>query len=195
MRTAQFDRKTKETNIHLKINLDGTGEHQVATGIGFLDHMLAQLALHGLIDIVLQVSGDLHVDFHHTVEDVALSLGTAVSRALEDRKGIVRMAHALVPMDEALCQVVLDVSGRPYCVFKGQWTGNTVGSISVTLIEHFLQSFSTTLGATLHAQILYGRDDHHKAEALFKALARSLSAATRFDPRREEAIPSTKGVI
>jgi len=195
MRTATIHRQTKETTIQVTLTLDGTGQCQVETGIGFLDHMLAHVAVHGLFDLTVKASGDLHVDAHHTVEDVALTLGGAFDRALNDRAGIVRMGSACVPMDEALAFVVVDLSGRPYTVTEIAWAGPTVGGLPVTLIPHFFESFAVAARANVHARVLYGRDDHHKAEALFKALGRALDAATRLDPRRGEAIPSTKGTL
>jgi imidazoleglycerol-phosphate dehydratase len=195
MRTAKIDRETKETRVQLSLDLDGTGQYQIETGIGFLDHMLSHIAAHGLFDLTVQATGDLHVDPHHTVEDVALVLGQAFAEALGDKAGIVRMGSAYVPMDEALAFVAVDLSGRPYCVAEVAWTGSTVGGIPVTLIPHFFESFAVTARANVHARVLYGRDDHHKAEALFKALGRALDAATRPDPRRGEAIPSTKGTL
>jgi imidazoleglycerol-phosphate dehydratase len=195
MRTAKIDRETKETRVQLSLDLDGTGQYQIETGIGFLDHMLSHIAAHGLFDLTVQAKGDLHVDPHHTVEDVALVLGQAFAEALGDKAGIVRMGSAYVPMDEALAFVAVDLSGRPYCVAEVAWTGSTVGGIPVTLIPHFFESFAVTARANVHARVLYGRDDHHKAEALFKALGRALDAATRPDPRRGGAIPSTKGTL
>ena len=195
MRTADVTRETRETKITLHVNLDGSGRADVATGLGFLDHMLSHVALHGMIDLMVRAAGDLHVDPHHTVEDVALALGTAVDRALGDRAGLVRIASASVPMDEALAFVALDFSGRPYCVVEAAWTGPSMGSLPVTLIPHFLESFAVAARANVHARVCYGRDDHHKAEALFKALGRALDAAVRTDPRRAGVIPSTKGTL
>ncbi|MBN2386458.1 MAG: imidazoleglycerol-phosphate dehydratase HisB [Anaerolineales bacterium] len=195
MRTATISRKTNETDIAVELNLDGSGAHTIATGIGFLDHMLAHLAVHGLFDLVVQAQGDLHVDEHHTVEDVALALGQAFDEALGDRQGIVRTAHAYVPMDEALAFVALDFSGRPACMMEAAWTSPAVGGIATSLFEHFFQSFAVSAHATLHARVVCGRDDHHKAEALFKALARVLDAATLIDPRRAGKVPSTKGTL
>ena len=195
MRTAIIHRQTKETDIQITLDLDGTGQYEVETGVGFLDHMLAHVATHGLFDLTVQASGDLHVDPHHTVEDVALALGQALDQALGDRAGLTRMGSAYVPMDEALAVVAVDLSGRPYCVTEMDWGGPTVGGIPVTLIPHFFESFAVTARANVHARVLYGRDDHHKAEALFKALGRALDAAARPDPRREGAIPSTKGTL
>lgn len=195
MRTAKIHRQTQETEIRITLALDGTGQYQGETGLGFLDHMLAHLAVHGLFDLTVQARGDLHVDAHHTVEDVALALGQAFDQALGDRAGIVRIGMAAVPMDEALAIVVVDLSGRPYAVTEMPWSGPTVGGLPVTLIPHTFESFSVGARANVHARVLYGRDDHHKAEALFKALGRALDAATRLDPRRGGAVPSTKGVL
>jgi len=195
MRKSTFARKTGETDIQVEINLDGQGKTEISTGIGFMDHMLEQIAVHGLFDLRLMAKGDLDIDPHHTVEDIALALGEAINQALGDRRGIIRMGTAVVPMDEALGEVNLDFSGRPYCVFMGEWTGTRIGDIPVTLIEHFFYSLSMRMRATLHLNLRYGRDDHHKAEALFKALGRSLSAASRIDPRRIDEIPSSKGVL
>lgn len=195
MRTAKIHRQTQETDIRITLALDGTGQYQAATGLGFLDHMLAHVAVHGLFDLTVQATGDLHVDAHHTVEDVALALGQAFDQALGDRAGIVRIGMAAVPMDEALAIVVVDLSGRPYTVTEMPWSGPTVGGLPVSLIPHTFESFSVAARANVHARVLYGRDDHHKAEALFKALGRALDAATRLDPRRGGAVPSTKGVL
>ena len=195
MRRSTIKRETKETKIEISLNLDGSGQHDIATGLGFLDHMLTHIAAHGLFDLTVRAEGDLHVDAHHTVEDVALVLGSAFDQALGDRKGIVRMAHAYVPMDETLAFVAVDLSGRPYAVVDVAWTSPAVGGIPTTLWEHFFESFAVTARANVHARVLYGRDDHHKAEALFKALARALDAATQFDPRRAGSVPSTKGMI
>ena len=181
-RTAHINRRTAETEITLHLNLDGAGQHEIATGIGFLDHMLAHLAVHGLFDLTLKATGDLHVDPHHTVEDVALTLGQAFDEALADKKGIVRMAHAYVPMDETLAFVAVDFSGRPYAVIQSEWHTPAVGGIATSLIPHFFESFAAAARCTLHARVLYGRDDHHQAEALFKALGRALDAATQIDP-------------
>lgn len=193
-RTASIQRKTNETNILIELTLDGRGQHDINTGIGFLDHMLTHMAVHGLFDLIIKAQGDLHVDEHHTVEDVSLVLGQVFAEALGDKKGIVRTAHAFVPMDETLARVAIDLSGRPYCVFDADWNTPSVGGIATSLFEHFFESFAVMLRCNLHAQVLYGRDDHHKAEALFKALARSLDAATQIDPR-STGIPSTKGTL
>lgn len=195
MRSAEISRQTNETQIEIRLDLDGSGLHQIDTGIGFLDHMLTHLAVHGCFDLVVQAKGDLHIDVHHTLEDVALALGQAVDQALSDRRGIVRIADCLAPMDETLAQVALDLSGRPYAVVQGTWHSPYVGSVPTTLFPHFFESFATTARCNLHARILYGRDDHHQAEALYKAWARALDAATQIDPRRAGNIPSTKGTL
>ncbi len=195
MRTSQISRKTNETQIEIKLDLDGTGRHEISTGVGFLDHMLIHLAVHGLFDLSVHATGDLHIDVHHTVEDVALALGQAFDQALGDRKGIVRMADCFAPMDETLAQVTVDLSGRPYAVIQADWHTPYVGNIPTTLFPHFFESFAVTSRSNLHARVLYGRDDHHQAEALFKAWARAMDAATQIDPRRAGSIPSTKGMI
>jgi imidazoleglycerol-phosphate dehydratase len=195
MRIANVERTTKETKIEIALNVDGSGRYEIATGLGFLDHMLTHIAAHGLFDLTVRAEGDLHVDPHHTVEDVALVLGSAFDQALGDRKGIARMAHAYVPMDETLGFVAVDLSGRPYAVVDVDWAAPEVGGIPVTLFEHFFASFAVTARANVHARVLYGRDDHHKAEALFKALGRALDAATQRDPRRAGVVPSTKGTL
>jgi len=195
MRLSEVSRKTNETQIEIKLDLDGTGRHEISTGVGFLDHMLTHLAVHGLFDLTVQATGDLHIDVHHTVEDVALALGQAFDKALGDRKGIFRMGDSFAPMDETLAHVAVDLSGRPYAVIQAEWHTPYVGNIPVTLFLHFFESFAVTSRCNLHARILYGRDDHHQAEALFKAWARALDAATQFDPRRGGTIPSTKGTL
>lgn len=195
MRTAEIFRKTNETDIEIKLNLDGVGKYQIATGIGFLDHMLTHLAVHGLFDLTVKAVGDLEIDVHHTLEDVALALGQAFDQALADRKGIIRMGDAFAPMDETLAHVALDLSGRPYAVIQAKWHSPYVGNIPTTLFPHFFESFAVTARCNLHARILYGRDDHHQAEALFKAWARALDLATQTDARRSGSIPSTKGTL
>jgi len=195
MRTAEISRQTNETQIQIKLDLDGTGKHEISTGVGFLDHMLTHLAVHGLFDLTVQAKGDLHIDVHHTVEDVALALGQAFDQALGDRKGIVRMGDCFAPMDETLAHVAVDLSGRPYAVIQAEWHTPYVGSIPATLFPHFFESFAVTARCNLHARVLYGRDDHHQAEALFKAWARALDIATQLDPRRVGSIPSTKGSL
>ncbi len=195
MRIAKIERRTNETHIRIRLNLDGSGQTDLQTGLGFLDHMLHHLAVHGLFDLSLRAEGDLHIDPHHTLEDCALALGTAFDQALDDRKGIVRMGSCYAPMDESLAFVAVDLSGRPYTVFRGAWRADAVGGIPASLFVHFLESFAVTARCNLHARLLYGRDDHHKAEALFKALGRALDAATCLDPRRGGAVPSTKGTL
>lgn len=194
MRTAKINRKTNETEISLSLDLDGKGKCTIDTGIGFLDHMLSHLAVHGLFDLELKARGDLQVDVHHTVEDCALVLGQAFDHALGDRAGILRMGSAYVPMDESLAFVCVDLSGRPYTVVQAEWHGPNVGEVPTSLFPHFLESFAVTARCNLHARVLYGRDDHHQAEALFKAMGRALEQAARPDPRRK-SIPSTKGTL
>ena len=195
MRTAEILRQTNETQIEIKLDLDGTGKHEVSTGVGFLDHMLTHLAVHGLFDLSVKATGDLHIDVHHTVEDVALALGQAFDKALGERKGIVRMGDCFAPMDETLAHVAVDLSGRPYAVVQAEWHTPYVGNIPTTLFPHFFESFAVTSRCNLHARVLYGRDDHHQAEALFKAWARALDVATQMDARRGRTIPSTKGTL
>ena len=195
MRIATLERKTRETQVQVTLNLDGSGQNDVSTGVGFLDHMLRHVVVHGLLDLTVRATGDLEIDPHHTVEDVARTLGACLDQALGDRRGIVRMSHAYVPMDESLAFVVLDLSGRPYAVFEGEWSAPLLGQMPATLAPHFLESLATAGRLNLHARVLYGRDDHHKAEALFKALGRALEMAVRIEPRRAAQIPSTKGVL
>lgn len=195
MRTASITRSTNETEITVTVNLDGSGQHEIATGIGFLDHMLAQVALHGILDITLHARGDLHIDVHHTLEDCGLALGQALDAALGTRTGINRMGAAWVPMDEALAQVVLDLSGRPYAVVHAEWHTPAIGAVPTSLLAHFLESLAVTLRANLHARVAYGRDDHHQAEALFKALGRALLQAVQLEPRRQGVLPSSKGKL
>jgi len=195
MRTAKIDRKTNETEVHLSLNLDGKGIVQVQTGVGFLDHLLRHVAVHGLLDLQLTAQGDLEVDSHHTVEDCALALGRAIDQALGERAGIVRIASAYAPMDETLAFVSLDLSGRAYAVVQVEWHSPAIGSLPTSLVTHFLESLAAAARCNLHARVLYGRDDHHQAEALFKALGRALDEAARLDPRRQGMIPSTKGSL
>ncbi len=195
MRNAVVERNTSETQVSLELELDGTGRYSIETGIGFLDHMLGHVAFHGLFDLELKARGDLQVDMHHTVEDCALTLGQAFDQALGDRRGIVRMGSAYVPMDESLAFVCVDLSGRPYTVVQAEWHGPTAGNLPTSLFPHFLESFAVTARCNLHARVLYGRDDHHQAEALFKALGRALHMAAEIETRRLESIPSTKGSI
>ena len=195
MRKATIVRKTNETVIKIKINLDGSGQYDIDTGIPFFDHMLTQVAIHGLFDLEIDATGDLEIDQHHTIEDVALSLGQGFQEALGDKAGIERMGQALVPMDESLCQVILDFSGRPYLVYDAAWEDPRVGGFPVTLVEHFFYSFCMSSKSTLHTRVLYGKDNHHKVEALFKAFGRALKKAAALDPRRQDQIPSSKGVL
>lgn len=183
-----------ETAVVCELNLDGTGKHTIKTGVGFLDHMLTHLAVHGLFDLELAATGDLEIDAHHTIEDVGIVLGQALADALGERRGIRRMGHAYVPMDEALAFVAIDLSGRPYTVIQAQWHTPLIGQMPTSLVDHFLESLAVHGRMNLHARVAYGRDDHHQAEALFKALGRALRQATEVDPRREE-VPSTKGTL
>lgn len=194
MRHAKIERTTGETQIVLELNLDGEGNAAVKTGIGFLDHLLTLFAGHGLFNLSVQADGDLHIDEHHTAEDVCICLGRAIDQALGDRRGLVRTAHAYVPMDETLARVVIDLSGRPYCVFEGEFVTPRLGQLGTDLLYHLFESIATHGRMNLHAAVLYGRNDHHKAEGLFKALARALDAAVQKDPRRR-GIPSTKGTL
>jgi imidazoleglycerol-phosphate dehydratase len=195
MRSATIERITHETQIRGSINLDGTGAYQVATGIGFLDHMIEQLSRHSLIDITLEVQGDLHIDQHHTVEDSALALGKALAEALGEKRGIARYGHAYAPMDETLTRCALDISGRPHFIWKSSFTQPRLGEMDTELFEHWFASFAQTGGITLHIETLYGENNHHIAESCFKALARALRQAVEIDPRKGDAVPSTKGVL
>ena len=195
MRTATINRSTAETRIDVTVNLDGTGVYSIKTGIGFLDHMVEQLSRHGLIDIDLRVAGDLHIDGHHTVEDSALALGQAIAKALGDKRGIRRYGDALSPMDETLTRVALDISGRPWLVWKSGFTMQRLGELDTELIEHWFHSFAQTAGLTLHVETLYGSNNHHIVESAFKGLARALRQAVEIDPRKADAIPSTKGSL
>jgi len=195
MRKAKIERKTKETDILVEMNLDGAGIFEIDTGVGFFDHMLTQISVHGSFDLVIMAKGDLHIDTHHTVEDCGLALGESFKQALGDKRGIFRTASATVPMDEALGQVVVDFSGRPYAVLNMAWTSPMVGGLHTTLLEHFFESFATASGANLHVIVHYGRDNHHMAESLFKAMARAMAKAVQIDPRRSGSIPSSKGVL
>lgn len=194
-RRASITRQTGETQVEVRVDIDGAGRSQVDTGLPFLDHMLTQVAVHGLFDLYIQAKGDLQIDPHHTLEDVALTLGSAFQQALGDRAGIVRMASADCPMDESLAWVAVDFSGRPYTVFQAEWHGPSIGNLPVSLMAHFFESFALNARCNLHAAVRYGRDDHHQAEALFKALGRALCAATRIDPRRAGQVPSSKGIL
>lgn len=193
-RTATIIRRTSETDIAITLGLDGHGQHTISTGVGFLDHMLAAFAVHGLFDLSVAATGDLHIDSHHTIEDVAIVLGQALDGALGSRHGIVRTGHAYVPMDEALGFVAIDISGRPYTVFEATWHTPMIGQFPTDLVQHFFETLAVHGRLTLHARCAYGRNDHHQAEALFKALARALRMAVAIDPRRS-AVPSTKGTL
>jgi len=195
MRKAQIERNTKETKIKVGVNLDGRGESRIATGIGFLDHMLEQLSRHSLIDIDLEAKGDLHIDFHHTTEDTGIAIGEAVSKALGDRKGIMRFGSALSPMDETLTRVALDASNRPYLIWKVGFSRGKLGEMDTELFKEWFQAFSQSAGVTLHIETLYGENNHHIVESCFKGLARALRAAIAIDPRRADAVPSTKGTL
>jgi imidazoleglycerol-phosphate dehydratase len=195
-RVATVERKTKETQVRVTLNLDGTGMADIATGVPMLDHLLSHVAVHGLIDLEIRATGDLHIDAHHTIEDVAIVLGDALDRALGDKRGIVRMGHAYVPMDESLAFVAIDLSGRAYAVIDAEFAerASMIGAMPTSLVTHFLESLATHAKMNLHAKVLYGRDDHHKAEAMFKALGRALAIAVAMDARRV-GVASTKGVI
>ena len=195
MRKGAVKRTTKETDIDVSVDLDGKGTAQVATGIGFLDHMLDLLARHSRMDIVVKAKGDLHIDHHHTTEDVGIALGQAVKQALGDLKGITRYADVHVPMDEALSRVAIDVSGRPMLVFKVKFVRDKIGTFDTELVNEWFQAFAMNAGITLHVETLYGTNDHHISEACFKALARALRTAFTIDPRAANEIPSTKGSL
>jgi len=195
MRQASITRTTKETAISVTVNLDGTGKGEINTGVGFFDHMLDQVARHSLIDITIAAKGDLHIDFHHTVEDVGIALGQAVKQALGDCKGITRYADVHLAMDEALTRAAIDVSGRPFLVFQANFTRDKVGEFDTELFEEWFRAFAINAGVTLHVTNLYGSNNHHIAESAFKALARVLGAAVAIDPRRAGVIPSTKGTL
>jgi imidazoleglycerol-phosphate dehydratase len=195
MRTAEIKRKTNETDISVSVNLDGTGAYDMATGIGFLDHMLDQLSKHSLIDMTVRAKGDLHIDFHHTAEDVGIALGQAVKQALGDKRGIRRYASADLPMDGALTRAAIDVSGRPFLVWKVEFTRDKVGEMDTELLREWFQAFAMNAGITLHVETFYGDNNHHIAESAFKALARALRDAVEIDPRAKDKIPSTKGTL
>lgn len=195
MRTAKIARKTNETEIAVSINLDGTGVHAMATGVGFFDHMLDQLSRHSLIDMDVSCKGDLHIDFHHTVEDVGIALGQAIAKALGDKKGIRRYASADLPMDGTLTRAALDVSGRPFLVFRAEFTRDKIGEIDTELFREFFQAFAMNAGITLHIENFYADNNHHLAESMFKAVARALREAVEIDPRQADRVPSTKGTL
>lgn len=194
-RRATISRRTGETDIALTLALDGSGQADIQTGIGFLDHMLTLWSKHGLFDLTVQAVGDLHIDEHHTAEDTCICLGRALDQALGERRGLVRTAHSYVPMDETLARVVVDLGGRPYCVVHADFATPRIGQLGTDLVAHLLESIAFHGRLNLHAQVLYGHNDHHKVEALFKALGRALDAATRLDERLAGTIPSTKGLL
>ncbi|WBO20936.1 imidazoleglycerol-phosphate dehydratase HisB [Sphingomonas abietis] len=195
MRRATVRRETTETQIAVTLDLDGTGIYRISTGIGFLDHMLEQLSRHALIDLTVEAKGDLHIDQHHTTEDSALAIGEAFSKALGDRKGIQRFGSAYAPMDETLTRAAIDISGRPYLVFRTAFSQSKLGDFDTELFEHWFHSFAQAAGITLHVETLYGRNNHHIVESAFKALARALRAAIEVDPRKADQVPSTKGTL
>ncbi len=194
-RTATIDRQTKETKIKATVNLDGTGEYQIDTGIGFLDHMLEQVARHALIDITLKAKGDLHIDFHHTTEDSGIVLGQAIAKAMGDKQGITRYAAVHLPMDETLTRVALDVSGRPYLIWNVKFSRDKLGEMDTELFREWFQAFAQNARITLHIETLYGENNHHIAETCFKGLARALRVALTVDPRQSGRVPSTKGTL
>src|SRR4249920_1011295 len=195
MRTASIKRKTKETDVEVSVDLDGKGIAAISTGIGFLDHMLDLLARHSRIDITVKAAGDLHIDHHHTTEDVGIALGQAVKQALGDMKGITRYADVHLPMDEALTRVAVDISGRPYLVFKAAFARDKIGTFDTELVREWFQAFAMNAGITLHVETLYGLNDHHISESCFKGLARALRTAVAIDSRAKDEVPSTKGSL
>jgi imidazoleglycerol-phosphate dehydratase len=195
MREASVERNTKETRITATVQLDGTGQYDIETGIGFLDHMLEQLSRHSLIDITLRAEGDLHIDFHHTTEDTGIALGQAVAQALGERQGIARYGEALVPMDETLTRVALDASNRPYLIWRVHFDRDKLGQMDTELFKEWFQAFSQNAGLTLHVETLYGANAHHIVESCYKGLARALRRAIEIDPRQAGAVPSTKGAL
>ncbi|GAB7552859.1 imidazoleglycerol-phosphate dehydratase HisB [Novosphingobium sp. 11B] len=195
MRTASIIRKTHETDIAVEVNLDGTGAYDVSTGIGFLDHMIEQFSRHSLIDIKCHIKGDLHVDQHHTTEDSAIAIGQAITQALGDKAGIGRYGDVNSPMDEALSRVSLDISGRPYLVWKAAFTQDKLGEFDTEMVEHWFYSIAQAVGITLHIELLYGSNNHHICEGIFKGFARAMRSAVELDPRKGGAIPSTKGIL
>ncbi len=195
MRTATVTRKTNETEIAVTVDLDGTGNYEVATGIGFLDHMLEQLSRHSLMDLIVNAKGDLHIDFHHTTEDTGIAIGEAVSQALGDRRGIARYAQATIPMDETLTRVTMDVSNRPYLIWRVDFSKPKLGDMDTELFKEWFQAFAQAAGITLHIENLYGENNHHIIESCYKALARALRNAITIDPRKADEVPSTKGTL
>ena len=195
MRTGEIKRRTAETDVHVAVNLDGTGKAEIRTGVGFFDHMLELFARHSLIDVTAHVTGDLHVDFHHTVEDTGIALGQAILAAIGDKKGLARYADIHMPMDETLTRVAVDVSGRPFLVFRTTFPAPKIGEFDTELVREFFQAFAMNAGLTLHVETLYGANAHHIAESCFKGLARTLRLALSVDPREGGRIPSTKGAL
>lgn len=195
MRTGTVTRTTHETDVHVSVNLDGSGIYDVKTGVGFLDHMIEQFSRHSLIDVTCRVKGDLHVDEHHTVEDSAIALGQAIAGALGDKRGITRYGSAYAPMDEALARVALDISGRPILVWKAQFSQPRLGTMDTEMFEHWFQSVAQAAGITLHIECLYGTNNHHIIEGIYKGFARAMREAVAIDPRKADAVPSTKGTL
>jgi imidazoleglycerol-phosphate dehydratase len=195
LRTASLTRNTKETQIEVEINLDGTGKYEITTGIGFLDHMLEQLSRHSLMDLKVKAKGDLHIDFHHTTEDSGWAVGEAFAKALGDKKGITRYGHAYIPMDETLSRVALDLSNRPYLIWHVKFTKDKLGEMDTELFREWFQAFSQSAGATLHVENLYGDNNHHIVESCYKGIARALKMAIEIDPRKSDEVPSTKGKL
>ena len=194
-RKAKISRKTKETSIAVEVNIDGKGKYKIDTGIGFLDHMLEQLSRHSMMDLYVRAEGDLHIDFHHTTEDTGIAIGQAVNKALGDNAGITRFASAYIPMDETLSRVALDISARPYLIWRVDFSKPKLGDMDTELFKEWFQAFAQAAGITLHVENLYGENNHHIVESCFKGLARSLRAAMTIDPRAADAVPSTKGTL
>jgi len=195
MRTSKIVRNTTETKIHIEVNLDGTGTYDISTGIGFLDHMVEQFSRHSLIDVVMKVDGDLHIDQHHTTEDSAIALGQALSEAMGDKAGIGRYGNVYSPMDETLARVALDISGRPYLVWRAGFSQEKLGEWDTELIEHWFHSVAQAAGITLHIELIYGQNNHHICESIYKGFARAMRSAVELDPRKGDAVPSTKGQL
>lgn len=195
MRSGRIERNTSETRILVEVDLDGTGKYDISTGIGFLDHMVEQFSRHSLIDVTMKVEGDLHVDQHHTTEDSAIALGQAITEALGDKAGIGRYGSAYSPMDETLSRVALDISGRPFLVWKAAFTQEKLGELDTELVEHWFHSIAQAAGITLHVDLLYGQNNHHVCESIYKGFARAMRSAVEVDPRKGGAVPSTKGQL
>lgn len=195
MRTARIVRNTTETKIHIEVNLDGTGTYDISTGIGFLDHMVEQFSRHSLIDVVMKIDGDLHIDQHHTTEDSAIALGQALAQAMGDKAGIGRYGNVYSPMDETLSRVALDISGRPFLVWRAGFSQEKLGEWDTELIEHWFQSVAQAAGITLHIELIYGQNNHHICESIYKGFARAMRSAVELDPRKGNAVPSTKGQL